>query len=112
MIVALHFHLTYPVIPVGLAPLLVPTFEQNRDPSRTAARVDGAGANLCEGRLGDGLQTAGRRSAAFPRIPLVVIDGGVCHGSVVYKKQVEGNADEQNRKLAQESIIGEIVRKQ
>jgi type I restriction enzyme, R subunit len=30
----------------------------------------------------------------------------------VYKQQVEGNADEQNRKLAQESIIGEIVRKQ
>lgn len=32
--------------------------------------------------------------------------------SAVYKTQVEGNADEQNRKLAQESIIGEIVRKQ
>ena len=32
--------------------------------------------------------------------------------STVYKAQVEGNADEQNRKLAQESIIGEIVRKQ
>ncbi len=45
------------------------------------------------------------------RVKLVAIadSGGE---SAVYKEQVEGNADEQNRKLAQESIIGEIVTKQ
>jgi type I restriction enzyme R subunit len=45
------------------------------------------------------------------RVKLIAIAESV-RQSAVYKAQVEGNADEQNRKLAQESIIGEIVRKQ
>ena len=45
------------------------------------------------------------------RVKLIAIADSV-RESLVYKEQVEGNADEQNRKLAQESIIGEIVRKQ
>ena len=45
------------------------------------------------------------------RVKLIAIADSV-RESAVYKEQVEGNADEQNRKLAQESIIGEIVRKQ
>lgn len=45
------------------------------------------------------------------RVKLIAI-ADIVRESAVYKEQVEGNADEQNRKLAQESIIGEIVRKQ
>ncbi len=43
------------------------------------------------------------------RVKLTAIAESV-RESAVYKTQVEGNSDEQNRKLAQESIIGEIVR--
>ena len=45
------------------------------------------------------------------RVKLIAI-ADIVRESALYKEQVEGNADEQNRKLAQESIIGEIVRKQ
>jgi type I restriction enzyme R subunit len=45
------------------------------------------------------------------RVKLIAMAQSV-RDSSVYKTQVEGNADNQNRKLAQESIIGEIVRKQ
>jgi type I restriction enzyme R subunit len=45
------------------------------------------------------------------RVKLIAMAESV-RESPIYKTQVEGNSDAQNRKLAQESIIGDVVRKQ
>ncbi len=77
-----------------------------------AERLNIAGLNLSN------LKSAKAFALAYPQKSQTLSGffpealGDSVRESVVYKEQVEGNADEQNRKLAQESIIGEIVRKQ